>query len=265
MYYYKVIKDGKFIGIGTSQNLRKYQRKHKIPLVCDEKEVQYIQIEDKLYHDKWMISEPIKDLYESASVIEIDKDEYESLKKASDSGKEIAVLPEDNMNNVIDNKVEKELNVNDEITIEYIKNKTIENMNQLSKKAISDGLDITLSDGKTYHFSFNECERNQIALITMYAKNAEALELMGIDTRETGSDYVWHPDNGDYVCYSREDMILIGTSLHNHAIYHNAYFDSLKKYIQSISNIKKVEKVSYGMNIAKKYCSDVYLNIMSKK
>ena len=267
MYYYKVIKDDEFIGIGTSQNLRKYQRKHKILLVCDEKEVQYIQIEDKIYHDKWMIPETVKGLHESASVIEIDKEEYETLKKASDNGEHISLPESDNINNLIDNdKKEKEIEIdnNDKVTIEYIKDKTIENMKQLSKKA-TDNLDIVLSDGKTYNFSFTDQEKYQVGLSAMYAKNAEVLESMGADTRETGSDYILFTDDNGCVCYSREDIILIGTALQDSITYHNAYFYSLKKYIQSISDIKKIKKVSYGMSIPKKYCNDIYLNIISKQ
>ena len=265
MYYYKVIKDDKFIGIGTSQNLRKYQRKHKILLVCDEKEVQYIQIEDKIYHDKWMIPETIKGLHESANVIEINKEEYETLKKASDNGETISVPKDEIVDNTISDKVEIEIDSNDKITIEYIKDKAIENMKKLSKKAISNELDVVLSDGKTYHFSFTEQEQYQVGLSAMYAKNAEVLESMGADTRETGCDYVLFTEKEGCTYYSREDMILIGTALQNHVTYHNAYFDSLKKYIQSISDIKKIEKVSYGMSVPKKYCNDVYLNIKSKQ
>lgn len=43
MRYYKIIIDDKFVGIGSTIDLRKFQKKHEVFLSCDESEAQYIQ------------------------------------------------------------------------------------------------------------------------------------------------------------------------------------------------------------------------------
>lgn len=55
MNYYKLIADRQFIGIANSFDLRRYQHKNKILLVCDESKAQYIQCNDNFYHAKWML------------------------------------------------------------------------------------------------------------------------------------------------------------------------------------------------------------------
>ena len=83
MKYYKIIKNKEFIGVGTTLNLRRFQKKHKIILICDETQVQYIQLGDVLYRANWMWPETTDSVkYEIADVIRIEKDEYDFLLKA---------------------------------------------------------------------------------------------------------------------------------------------------------------------------------------
>ena len=81
MNYYKLISGSNIIGVGSSMDFRKFQKKHRIILFCTERDAQYIQYKDALYHDNWML--PVKtDLfkYESCECIQIEEDEYNTLK-----------------------------------------------------------------------------------------------------------------------------------------------------------------------------------------
>ena len=140
----------------------------------------------------------------------------------------------------------------------------ISEMSDASEAAIHAGKDITLSDGVAYHFSFTDQDQSQIGLLTIAAKTADILEMLGQSTNETGNDYPWHPDGGDCVFYSREDMITIGTAMQNHITYHNSYFHALRNYIQSMNNPLTISEITYGIEVPKIYCGDVYQTVMSE-
>ena len=90
MQYYKLINDSTFIGVGSSADMRRYQRKHRILLGCDEQSAQYIQIDNTLYRADWMIpADKTTISFKQAKIIEIDENEYNTLKKASESGENI--------------------------------------------------------------------------------------------------------------------------------------------------------------------------------
>ena len=79
MKYYKVIQDTEFIGVGTSYELRRFQKKHGILLACDESQAQYIQIGDNLYYAQWMLTDKSNNIESYAEVIEISESEYNNL------------------------------------------------------------------------------------------------------------------------------------------------------------------------------------------
>ena len=95
MKYYKIIKNKEFIGVGTTLNLRRFQNKHQIILICNESQVQYIQLGDVLYRANWMWPETTDSVkYEIADVIRIEKDEYDLLLNAVETNEEIAIEEE---------------------------------------------------------------------------------------------------------------------------------------------------------------------------
>lgn len=137
----------------------------------------------------------------------------------------------------------------------------IAEMSAMSEKVIHAGTDITLSDGKTYHFSFSDQDQFQIGFLATAAKNAQILESMNLPTYETGKDYPWHADGGDCIFYSREDMLTIGTTMQNYITYHNSYFHALRNYIQEMNNPLKILEIQYGDKVPKMYCGDVYKTV----
>lgn len=81
-----------FIGIGTTLELRKLQKKHGILIACDEDAAQYIQIDDELYHADWMRTTAISNIISNkATVVEITKDEYDEFAQIISDNEEVII------------------------------------------------------------------------------------------------------------------------------------------------------------------------------
>ena len=179
--------------------------------------------------------------YKSVTIIPIKKAEYDYLTSLVTRGETI------------------------EVDLLKSRENKIAEMSLASRNTIYAGTDITLSDGVTYHFSFTDQDQSQIGLLTIAAKTAAMLEMMGQATNETGKDYPWHPDGGDCIFYSREDMITIGTAMQNYITYHNSYFHALRNYIQGMNSALKISEITYGIEVPKRYCGDVYQTVLSEE
>lgn len=240
MNYYKLINGKNIVGIGLSLDFRKFQKKHGVILFCDEQFAQYIQYKDTLYHDDWML--PVTtDLYEyeSAKVIEIDEDEYNTLKKSLEIEDEILIEPE--------TPAEQEpeyVDPDTEITVEYVKGVKIAEMNNTCNQTITNGFDVMLSDGETYHFSLTT--QDQLNLITLSSMVASG---------ETQIPY--HADGELCKFYSAEDINIIITTATQFKTYQVSYFNALKAYIESMTDIETIGAVVYGMEIPAEHQSDV--------
>lgn len=211
MKYYKVIKDKEFIGVGTTLNLRRFQQKHQIILICNETQVQYIQLGDVLYRANWMWPETTDSVkYEIADVIRIEKDEYDLLFKAVETNEEIAIEEEP--------VVEIEPIVVENPTIDYVRSSKIVELKRDCNKAITDGVDIKLSDGETRHFSMSL--EDQINLLTMAYLKDESL-------------------------YSAKDMKTIITKTNAHKNSQITKFKQLKDRVNSLNTIEEVSAVNY--------------------
>lgn len=79
--FYKVLKNDKVIDVLDKLVYLKYQPKHKVMLICDESEAQAILSSDActIWHEASQYNIPI-DGYDTVSLKEIDKHEYEQLK-----------------------------------------------------------------------------------------------------------------------------------------------------------------------------------------
>lgn len=79
--YYKVIKNNKVIDVLEKLIFLKYQPKHQIMVICDESEAQAILSSDNntIWHETSLYKIPV-DGYDTVTIEEIDKYEYQSLK-----------------------------------------------------------------------------------------------------------------------------------------------------------------------------------------
>lgn len=156
MKFFKIIKDKEFIGVGTTRDMRRFQKKHNVLLVCDENEAQYIQCGADLYHASWM--EAVDGNSMIADVIRIEEDEYNCLVSAIESNEEIKFAD--------DSVVEFDPVVDEveELTIDYIRSAKLAELKRECNQAITEGFDMELSDGGTRHFTLSLDD--QINLLT---------------------------------------------------------------------------------------------------
>lgn len=211
MKYYKIIKNKEFIGVGTTLNLRRFQTKHQIILICDEAQVQYIQLGDALYRANWMWPETTDSVeYEIADVIRIEQKEYDLLLRSVEANEEILIQEEP--------IVEKEQIVVEEPTIDYVRASKISELKRDCNKAITDGVDIKLSDGETRHFSMSL--EDQINLLTMAYLNDESV-------------------------YSAEDMNTIIAETNAFKNYHISKLKQLENRVNSLNTIEEISAVNY--------------------
>ena len=88
--FYKLIHEGNFIGVCTSSEFCRFQKKRRILLLCDETLGQYVSYKDNLYRDSWMVpvtSDSIE--YINCSVVEITREDYNSLYTAIENNENI--------------------------------------------------------------------------------------------------------------------------------------------------------------------------------
>lgn len=156
MKFFKIIKDKEFIGVGTTRDMRRFQKKHNVLLVCDENDAQYIQCGEVLYHAPWM--EAVDENSVIADVVRIEEDEYNCLVSAIESNEEIKFAD--------DPVVEFEPVVDEveELTIDYIRSAKVAELKRECNKVISEGFDMELGDGETRHFTLSLDD--QISLLT---------------------------------------------------------------------------------------------------
>lgn len=248
MKYYKIIINATFIGVCSSSDFRKFQLKHQILLACDVDSAQYIQFKDKMYHDNWLCP-VITDIveYENAKIIEIAEEEYNALIKAIEDNEEIIVQPD-----IPDiNENESDIDKDEEVTVDYVKEVKIREMSQQCNQIITNGVDVTLSDNKSHHFSLTIYDQIMISKLADKAKNGE-------------NALPWHEDNGECKFYSSEDILILSNNMELLITYQQTYFNSLKQYIKSLSDIKEIGRIKYGCEIPEDYRSDV-LNALMKQ
>lgn len=246
MKFYKMINGENFVGIGTSLDLRRFQLKHKIILVCDESKAQYIQYKDDLYRASWMV--PVNNdiaNYTLLDVIEIDKDEYTALQEAIDIGEDIEVSAEPEV--VVEEVIE--LLPEEKVTIDYVKGLKLKEMSNQCNKIITAGFNVVLSDGEAHHFDLTlEDQLNLFDAAASIEKGEEAIP--------------YHASGEICKFYSAEDMKLIIDAASNLKKYHTTYFNSLKGYINSLMEVESVVAVVYGEAIPDEYMSEVLKSLL---
>lgn len=249
MIYYKILKDREFIGIGTSYDLRVYQPKHDILLVADEDVAQYIQIKDQLYRDDWFKLLNTNSIeYEIANISVISEDEYKQLLEAIDKGEEISIpIEADNIIEANDNVIVDEEEI---ITLEYLKTQKIKEMSHICNQTITNGFDITLSDGKEHHFSLTT--QDQLNLITLSAM---------VSAGETTIPY--HADGELCKHFSINDIENVIHTATIFKTYHTTYYNSLKEFIESIQDRNEVSNIYYGVTIPNEYQSEILKELLS--
>ena len=241
MEFYKLINGQSIVGVATSLDLRKFQSKHNIMLSCGVNEAQYIQCLDVLYHTDWMLPAPNGIACIVCTVTEIDCDEYDTLKHALDSGEPV----EEPQERYDDPQPQEEYrDPIEEITVDFVRSAKVNEMSISCGKMIENGFDLQLLDGENCHFSLTT--QDQLNFITLSVMIA------------SGKDKIpYHADGKLCRYFSAADMQRILDKATEHKAFHTTYFNSLKKYINSLDDIETIKSIEYGVEVPESYMSEV--------
>ena len=139
-----------------------------------------------------------------------------------------------------------------EITVlDLTQEDVISAMSSACNAAIVGGVDVTLGDGTTSHYSLTtEDQINLMSLQSMVAAGAETVP--------------YHADGEACRYYTAEEFNIIAQAATSWVLYHQSYFNSLKQYIRALKTPEALETVTYGMEIPAAYRTEVLSQIMSQ-
>lgn len=125
-----------------------------------------------------------------------------------------------------------------ELTLEQVKEQKIVEMNYIQQSAIQKGVEVTLADGSSEHFSLTD--HDQTSLVGLQVQVAQGLQQIP-----------WHTSDQAEHCkyYSNEDMALIVQKATEYITYHVTYFRDLRIYIRSLESVDVVNAIYYGIEI----------------
>lgn len=241
--WFKVIKDGKFVGAVTEQSFARYSERSGRVHICKAIEGEYVVVNDRYFHDDWMLPVNPKSYmdYEEATVVSIGEKEYNILVAGEEPPvkNEIVKIPAE--------EISKKVSETDEVTVEFIREKKLKELSATCEKAIEDGFSLVLSDGASHHFSMSIPDQLNLANLQ------RALDLC--------EDPIYHADGELMQFYSQEDAqdILIGAN--KWRAYNQALYNSLKNWINNLTDIETINKITYDSSIPEEYCSVVLLSL----
>lgn len=132
-----------------------------------------------------------------------------------------------------------------EPTLEELQEQKIREMNNAQQQAIKDGVNVTLSNGMTEHFTL---------------KDQDQTSLMGLQQQvAAGAEQIpWHNSDESEHCkfYNNADMQLITNAAMQCVMWHVTYYRDLRIYIRSLITKEDVKNVSYGVPIPEEYQSE---------
>ena len=239
MIRYKLVdKNNNIIGITTELDLRyvQYNEDHSGIQLCKNSNYAFgISYNGNVYSLNEFETE-----YPYINLIIIGRTEYYQLQSLLNTSTE----------EIVDN-YEKLNKVEDTSTLKFTISKKIKEMSQKCNEQIINGFDIILSDNVTYHFDLTI--EDQLNLQSIQYQLIQGKTIIP-----------FHCKNGEFKYYSNIDLQLILDKANNHILYNNSYFNCLKSYINSLSDLKIIENINYGINIPQKYKSEILMQIENK-
>lgn len=135
------------------------------------------------------------------------------------------------------------------LQIERARDEKIEELTQESKRTISKGINVELSDGK-HHFSLED--KDIIGIEMMYKDALDNFELL-----------VWHADGEECKNYSKEDAIKIGIAAKKFRTYHETLLNHLIENIKIVNDIPDLKRFKYTPDCLGYIYHDNFLKITS--
>ena len=225
----------------------RYQARHNVLLYTDIDHAEYVECNGSLYRDNWLNpTSTLKIPYIEVNIVSIDEDEYEALFEAFETKEEVEIEAEENPT---DERIGGDEDLSDE-SLEFVREMKIISMSNMCNLAIVNGVDITLSDDVSHHFSLDLTD--QLNLLTLSSMIAAG---------ETQIPY--HADGEACKYYSAEDISAIVQAATAFKAYHTTYYNSLKSYINSLDSIEDIRNIYYGIEIPADYQSEILRDMLN--
>ena len=129
-------------------------------------------------------------------------------------------------------------------TLEEIKAAKKQEIGEACDKIIYEGMDVTLTNGSTEHFSLTDHDQ-----LNLFGKQVQLAA--GADQLE------YHSDGQACRYYSAADMRLIIAAAMQHVSYHTTYCNAVNMWIAGCETAEEIQKIHYGAEIPEQYQSDV--------
>ena len=212
---YKIIKDNKVIDIVRIPRFVNFLASGHIA-ITDKASAQGIASSD----DKtiYRIDNAAPNNFELVTIETISEEEFNRLSSLLNSNKEV---------------------IADESVLASTKRSVINRLSNICKTKITAGFFITLSDGEKYNFKLTT--EDQLNLMLM-----ENQLLSGAET------FIYHATNQPCKIFLREDIIKVIQAFKHCVLYHTTYFNAAKQYINSLTDLEKINLFTYGTDISDK-------------
>ena len=129
-------------------------------------------------------------------------------------------------------------------TLEEIKAAKKQEIGQACDKIIYDGMDVTLTDGSTEHFSLTEHDQ-----LNLFGKQVQ----LAAGTTELE----YHADGQPCRYYTAEDMQIITSTAMDYVSYHTTYCNAVNMWIAGCETADEIQQIYYGADVPETYQSDV--------
>lgn len=129
-------------------------------------------------------------------------------------------------------------------TLEEIKAAKKQEIGQACDKIIYDGMDVTLTDGSTEHFSLTDHDQ-----LNLFGKQVQ----LAAGTTELE----YHADGQPCRYYSAEDMQIITSTAMAYVSYHTTYCNAVNMWIAGCETADEIQQIYYGADVPEQYQSDV--------
>ena len=230
--YYKIISDGAVIDASDGLMFVRWQEKNSMLLGCSEEEATgFVTSTGKAY---LLEGAPPLDGFSIASFVETSAEEAALIMAAIEDGRELTV---------------EDMDIFQTGSVELIREGVIRKMSAACNAAIVAGVDV-LIQGTVCHFSLDiEDQLNMISLQGMLAAGAETVP--------------YHADGQECRFFTAEEFSRIAAAATAWKIYQESYFNSLRAYIMTMTDIGILAAVTYGMNIPEEFQTDVLKHLLA--
>ena len=126
----------------------------------------------------------------------------------------------------------------DKVLLNKSINEAINNLSKICNSRITDGFIIRLSDGKKHNFRLTP--EDQINLLNLENQ-----------LNSSTQTFIYHATREPCKTFTREEVVKIIKAYRTHVLYHTTYFNVAKQYLNSLVDVDKVNRFTYGTDVSR--------------